>query len=242
MRTTTTKRKQTEMSQPVVPAERASVAERKEALMAVALELFARRSFSEVTIKDIAGELGINTALLYYYFQNKEDLLRATIEDTVERAFEHFQGLRDLNDGPAEVISDWLHSHVDLSKPIQYLVKVALDYRSSNLKSPAIDRAIRRFYTGEERILSECLAEGIALGLFRSTQPLQVAQFISVHLDGLMVRSVIQPRFDLTAAVAQLREMLWSQLGYLSKAAEPSQNRVLAKRKPTTRSKVVKRR
>lgn len=204
------------MQAAAMPArrKRISAPERTAALMAVALDLFARRNFSAVTIKDIAGELGINTALLYYYFDNKEDLLRATIEDTVERAFKHFSALRVRHSSPADVIADWLDSHIDLSKPIQNLVKVSLDYRSSRLRCAAIDRAIRRFYNGEAKVLSQCIEEGMAIGLFAPVDAVETAQFISGYLDGLMVRSVIHPRMNLRASVAQFRSILWRHLGY----------------------------
>src|SRR5215472_15196116 len=47
-------------------------------LMSVALELFARRGFSSVTIKDIAKSANVNSALLYYYFDSKEDLFKSS--------------------------------------------------------------------------------------------------------------------------------------------------------------------
>ena len=46
----------------------------------MALNLFAERNLSSVTIKDIACEIGINTALIYHYFDNTEALFRAAIE------------------------------------------------------------------------------------------------------------------------------------------------------------------
>ncbi len=57
-------------------------------LTATALDLFAERDFASVTIKDIANACGVNTALIYYYFTNKEDLFRATIENAITEALE----------------------------------------------------------------------------------------------------------------------------------------------------------
>jgi len=42
--------------------------------------LFARRGFRSTTIKAIAGAAGVNTALLYYYFPDKQGLYRAVLE------------------------------------------------------------------------------------------------------------------------------------------------------------------
>ena len=53
---------------------------RKEELVTIAFDLFSERHVASVTIKDIARETGVNTALIYYYFENKEDLFGAVIE------------------------------------------------------------------------------------------------------------------------------------------------------------------
>jgi AcrR family transcriptional regulator len=190
--------------------------ERAEEMMRAALDLFAERNFASVTIKDIATSLGVNTALLYYYFDNKEDLFRATIERTVAQAFARFRSLRSQRSEPAEILSDWLDNHIDLFDPIRKFVKISLDYAGSHRRSASIDRSIRLFYEEEARVLSECIQAGIDGKVFCRVDPQQVAQFISGYLDGLMVRAVIQPGFDLPAAVGHFRGVLWDMLDYAS--------------------------
>ena len=43
---------------------------RADELMSAALDLFAERDFASVTIKDSAHAIGVNTALIYYYFES----------------------------------------------------------------------------------------------------------------------------------------------------------------------------
>ena len=187
---------------------------RADELTAAALDLFAERNFASVTIKDIASAIGVNTALIYYYFESKEELFRATIEAAVDRAFAHFRELCRRHSHPADIISDWLDNHVDLYDPIQKLVKVSLDYAGTHRRVSAIDRSIQQFYDEEARVLSSCIRDGIKQGLFRSVETDRLAQFISGYLDGLMVRSVILPGFDLRASVDYFRQLLWEELGY----------------------------
>ena len=49
-------------------------------ILDAAEQLFARRGFRSTTIKAIAGEAGVNTALLYYYFPDKQGLYHAVLE------------------------------------------------------------------------------------------------------------------------------------------------------------------
>ncbi|HVE77797.1 MAG TPA: TetR family transcriptional regulator [Gemmatimonadaceae bacterium] len=56
----------------------------RETILDAAEELFARRGFSATTIKQIAAGAGVNSALLYYYFDDKEALYRAVLGRLVE--------------------------------------------------------------------------------------------------------------------------------------------------------------
>ena len=187
---------------------------RAEALVAVALDLFAVRNFATVTIKDIGREAGANSALIYYYFKDKEDLFRACIESAVEQAFERFRALHETNDSPADVISDWLDMHIDVSDIVRKMVKISVDYKNLEGSQPSVDAAIMRFYDGEAAIIESCLREGAERGDFRPVDPQAMAMMISTFLDGVMVRSIIIDDFDLAASIKAFRQHLWLLLDY----------------------------
>lgn len=54
--------------------------DRREQLLAVALELFAAHGWAQTTMKDLAGAAGVATGLVYHYFASKEALLLAVVE------------------------------------------------------------------------------------------------------------------------------------------------------------------
>jgi AcrR family transcriptional regulator len=128
--------------------------QRARELMMAALGLFARRDFSAVTIKDIAKVAGVNTALIYYYFDNKEDLFRATLDYAVERALENYRRLGERHSDPVDLINDWFDNHAELSEPIRELVKIMLDYRTARTQLRVVDDIINLFYDEECRIIS----------------------------------------------------------------------------------------
>ncbi|MEZ5827698.1 MAG: TetR/AcrR family transcriptional regulator [Hyphomicrobiales bacterium] len=185
--------------------------------MATSLDLFAERNFASVTIKDIAKALGVNTALIYYYFDSKTDLFRATIEHAVARAFENVRALDDKHADPAAVLTAWLESHVSKFAEIHRFVKIALDFRGSHEGNPEIARSIDRFYDEERKMLSRVIRQGIKQGIFDPVDPIRLSQFISTYLDGCMVRSVILSDFDLEAAVRDLHRRVFDMLGCTSK-------------------------
>ena len=200
---------------------KSSPSDRKQQLQSAAFDLFAERNFSSVTIKEIADASNVNTALIYYYFESKNDLFCSVIENAVDQAFENFRAVRAHHQDPAAVIDNWLNNHVRLFDPIHKLVKISLDYSGSPNRIPSIDRSIRQFYDEEERLLSNCFRLGMESGIFQPVDPDRLAQFMSTYLDGLMVRSVILSELDLKASLDYLRDMVWAALEYQD-GEEPS--------------------
>lgn len=190
---------------------------RDKEFLAAALDLFAERNFASVTIKDIAQALGVNTALIYYYFENKTDLFRATIEYAVENAFANMRALEEGNADPASRIAAWLENHVERFAEIHRFVKIALDFRGSHEGNAAIEATIAGFYAKERALLSAFVKQGIEDGLFKACDPDRMAQYISTYLDGCMVRSVIVPDFDLKLAVGDLHRSVLELLEYQAK-------------------------
>jgi AcrR family transcriptional regulator len=53
-------------------------------IRAVAAELFFTRGYEAATLRDIARELGLRSASLYYYFPDKESILYDIVSSTME--------------------------------------------------------------------------------------------------------------------------------------------------------------
>jgi len=52
----------------------------REAILERASGLFASRGYSAVSMRDVAGEVGVAAANLYYYFPDKEELIRQSLD------------------------------------------------------------------------------------------------------------------------------------------------------------------
>jgi AcrR family transcriptional regulator len=189
----------------------------RDKFLSASLDLFAERNFASVTIKDIAKALGVNTALIYYYFDSKTDLFQATIEYAVAGAFENVRTLADRSAAPPSVLSAWLENHINKYAEIHRFVKIALDFRGAHEGDPEIAKTIESFYEEERKMLSRIISEGIRQGIFKPVDPKRMAQFISTYLDGCMVRLVILPDFDLDGAVRDLYHRVLDALGYAGK-------------------------
>src|ERR1041385_6833359 len=56
------------------------VEDRREQIIDAALLVFSQKGFERTTNKDIAQAAGITAGLIYHYFESKEELLKAAIE------------------------------------------------------------------------------------------------------------------------------------------------------------------
>ncbi|MFA5120951.1 TetR/AcrR family transcriptional regulator [Zavarzinia sp.] len=183
-----------------------------DALRQIALDLFASQNYSTVTIKDISSSTGVNPSLIYYYFGSKEALFLNAVNDAVEKAFAQFELVSRRGDSPEDVISAWIEVHIVQFIMLQKLAKISLDYACTSSRKPHVDKAIRKFYDKEAVVLSRAIRQGISRGIFRETDPMEMATFISTFLDGVLFRNVMFPTFDYTAAIRHMRSLVLDQL------------------------------
>ena len=76
--------------------------------LAVALELFARRGYTATSLREIAEQLGVTKAALYFHFRTKEEILTAIMRgylDGIAELADEAAAKRPLgDDGRAELI------------------------------------------------------------------------------------------------------------------------------------------
>ena len=71
------------MSEPAYT--RMQVDDRRKQLLERGADLFARHSFAELSMAQIAREMGVSKPLLYHYFPSKQDFFVATLREGVEQ-------------------------------------------------------------------------------------------------------------------------------------------------------------
>ena len=67
---------------------RLSAADRREAILAAALDVFSERGFHEASLDDVAARNGVSKALIYEHFGSKRELQSALMETYVQEMLE----------------------------------------------------------------------------------------------------------------------------------------------------------
>ncbi|MFE6921851.1 TetR/AcrR family transcriptional regulator [Nocardia sp. NPDC057663] len=73
------------MSSPPAAVRRKRPANRRELIVDAAASLFADSGFENIAMSDVAAAVGVGPSALYRHFTGKDDLLRAAIEQTLDR-------------------------------------------------------------------------------------------------------------------------------------------------------------
>ncbi|HEU4919940.1 MAG TPA: TetR/AcrR family transcriptional regulator [Candidatus Limnocylindrales bacterium] len=151
----------------------------------VASELFHANGYAATSVRDIARALDIQGASLYAHVASKEDVLFAIV-DRAAAAFETAAATAEAETAtadPVERLAALVEAHVDVvtSDPRRASVFVTEWRHLSPVRRAGM--AARR--DGYERRFREVIADGVAVGAFRSTDTAIAATFVLTALNGI---------------------------------------------------------
>ena len=94
----------------------------REALVAAAIRLFARKWFAVVSVAEICREAGVSNGLFYRYFRSKEEIFRLILESVLRSIGDLLAGVR--GDSVEERIRSFVRSVADYSTEHRDLVSI----------------------------------------------------------------------------------------------------------------------
>jgi len=187
----------------------------REELMRAALLLFAERGIERVKIKDIARASGLDSALIYYYFQDKNDLYEQTVSFVLKEALNANRDLIEDRSDPVDTIRNWFEHCIKTADTNRALVRVMMHYEDTEFTRKALTQPIRDFYKTEEKeLLQANMRRGIEAGIFQNCDIAAISHFVSIHMDGISLAYIVRKEFDLAAAFRELEGYIWTSLGY----------------------------
>ena len=132
----------------------------------------SERHSIEVSLSEIAAHSGLNSALVKYYFGNKDGLLLALVEREAAAALRDLRLLLDLDLSPTEKLKKHIAAIINnfFRRPyLNRLLHSFLGERPSRTKCAAHVRRI--FVKPLLELQSELLAQGVKAGEFKPIDP-----------------------------------------------------------------------
>ena len=147
--------------------------ETRAAILRAAVREFADKGMAGARTDSIARAAGVNKALLYYYFKDKERLYGAALDHVFSQLSGRLLEVLESALPPGEKIRAYVGAHFDfIAGHLTYRGLVQGEIVRAGHGSPHLQRVAKRYFHPLFSRLGEVIGEGIAAGEFRPVNPL----------------------------------------------------------------------
>jgi TetR/AcrR family transcriptional regulator len=183
------------------PGSRGEPEKTRAAILQAALEEFSREGVAGARTDEIARRAGVNKALLYYYYKDKEDLYDAALEQVFSGLAARVMKVLEAPGLPPRTrLLTYVEAHFDYiaSAPVYpRLVQREFMRTAGRTLSPAASRIFERYGKPIYARLLQLIGEGIASGDFRKVDPGQtltsILGVIIFYFISLPTQQVMNP-------------------------------------------------
>jgi AcrR family transcriptional regulator len=161
---------------------------KSEKIIEVAQKRFGLYGADKTSMREIAGDLKLSKASLYYYFPDKESLYRAVVEKEQNEFLEKISDRIVNIQEPGQLIMEYVIARLSYFRTLLNLSRIRLE-AYSDLK-PVFRETIRLFKEKEKEIILRIFKKGINRGIFFIKDPEQTASLFLDLLKGLRISVV----------------------------------------------------
>lgn len=154
-----------------------------EAILNAAQKKFGQFGLTKTTMNDIASEMGMGKASIYYYFPNKEALYEAVIVKEQDHFLQEIKKSVKVSASAVSLLRSYSKKRVALFENCYNLSKISSDALTSAV--PCIKRLVTEFGNKETDLIASILELGIQNEEFKSIDAKEKADFIVTVLLGL---------------------------------------------------------
>lgn len=191
--------------------------ETAERIRSAAEQLFAARGFAAVSMREIAGEVGVQAAALYNHFSNKQALLESLLVTHMEELIAAWEAEACAEEGPERALERFARFH------IRYHVSrsdaVFISYMELRNLEPENFRRVENLRKTYEAFVVGILEKGLTCGEFTLVDSRISAMAIIAMLTGVNTWYRSQGRLSLAEIEEIYTSMVLRSAGALPKEA-----------------------
>jgi AcrR family transcriptional regulator len=155
-------------------------------ILSAAQKRFGLYGLEKTTMKEIASDLGMSKAALYYYFPDKEGLFKAVVE--MEQG-EFFQVVAQTQQNIAEpdvMLREYIRIRLKYFKTLFNLSRLRIE--EFNHMKPMLSDTLNEFRSREETLVRELITLGNEKGVFHTQSPADMAALFIDVIKGLRMQ------------------------------------------------------
>jgi len=186
---------------------------RRGEILVATLELISERGIDALRGADVADRLGVSPALVFYHFENLENLIVSAFRFATERDLVKLeQILAEKGPSTGQRLRGALSEYGPTGSAQSW--RLWIEGWSAGLRNPVLRGVIATLDERWRGVITELIAEGVATGEFRTPDPRGAAWRISALIDGLAVQRVaFDDAVSPSDAEAWLNTALHAELG-----------------------------
>jgi TetR/AcrR family transcriptional regulator len=158
----------------------------RDAILDAAIRCFASKGYAATTIKDLASEAQVNSALLYYYFVDKQTLYRETLRHVAQRLSDSAGRRLDGDLTPDEAIRRFVQQQAEFLIANPHVPRLMLREMLEHAGRHA-EGAIVSLIGGVFTTLCDVIRRGQDQGIFRADVDPRYAAVSTVSLVAYFV-------------------------------------------------------
>jgi len=180
--------------------------ERQEEILTTAGKEFAANGFDGASLNKIIAALGISKGSFYYYFTDKMDLFRRTLEWMSEVFMDHLSAPAVLERLTADTFWSELErmtqSKLDYVKEHSWMI--GLGKALYQLPKDQFEGSVHEAFTDATRFFGAMLERGQELGVVRDDLPVEVLASMAFAVDEAWDRYMMTQTSDQSELIADL--------------------------------------
>ena len=160
--------------------------EKERVILKAARERFAHFGFSKVTMDEIAKDVDMGKASLYYYFPTKESVFRSVIQQEQNHFIEVVDQILAKNISVSQKLSEYVEKRLEV---FQDLLNLGTLHVHSYFDAKSIyQNLFDDFHNQELMIMKKLFLEGKKKGEFKKSTSKDAPQLLLHVLQGLRIR------------------------------------------------------
>jgi TetR/AcrR family fatty acid metabolism transcriptional regulator len=206
----------------LTPRVQPAVADKREAILRAATEVFAANGFFQAQVADVARAAGVAAGTVYLYFRSKDDLLVSLFERTMREAIAAGRAALEGVDDPRERLARIARLHLErLGRDRDLAIVFQVELRQSTKFMERFSSTYLRDYLG---LIRETIADGQRTRAFRADiNPTIAAKVFFGALDEMATNWILSKRrYSLAAEASAVVDLFIGGVG----ATTPARTRV----------------
>ena len=167
--------------------------ERKKQIIEAGLRVFSRRGLQQATMDDIVAESGLSKGTLYWYFESKDDIIIAILENLFTNELSNIDLSSYSEMSASELIEMYLKTTMDDVTKMLRLLPLTYEFYSMAFRNEKIRAILNKYFNNYLNMMVPVIQKGIDDGEFRPMDAADAAIAFGATFEGLLLMWMYDP-------------------------------------------------